>query len=81
MDTETWHVAITLADDGFDVTAKARFADCALDLVGLGVATIDLAEKSGRRAQALAALRSLESLAVALGQVAGVARPAPGGRA
>jgi hypothetical protein len=80
MDTETWHVAITLADDGFDVTAKARFADCALDLVGLGVVPIGLGETAGRPAQALAALRSLESLAAALGQVAGIARPAPDGR-
>ena len=77
METETWHVAITLADDGFDVTAKARFADCAVDLVGLGVVPIGLGEKPGRPAQALAALRSLESLAAALGQAAGVDRSAP----
>jgi hypothetical protein len=78
MDTETWHVAITLADDGFDVTAKARFADCAVDLVGLGVAPVGLGDAPGRQqVQALAAMRALQSLAEALGEMARVDRLDP----
>jgi len=75
--TETWHVAITLADDGFDVTAKARFADCGVDLVGLGVEPVGPGQRTSRASQAIAAMRSLESLAAALGQAAGADRPSP----
>ncbi len=76
MQTKTWHVAITLDDDGFDVTAKARFADCAVDLVGLGVVPIGLEAKLGPQTHALAAVRSLQSLAEALGDHSEVDRPA-----
>jgi hypothetical protein len=75
--TETWHVAITLADDGFDVTAKARFADCGVDLVGLGVEPVGPGQRTGRASQAMAAMRALESLAAALGQAARADLPAP----
>ena len=69
MNTQTWHVAITVADNGFDVTAKARLDDAAVDVVGLGVVPGTFGETTGESARALAAIRSLESLAEALGYV------------
>ena len=77
MESETWHVAITLAEDALDVTAKARFADCAVDLVGLGVAPVGLAETPGLQVQALAVVRSLRSLAEALEEMARLDRLDP----
>lgn len=70
MKTQTWHVSITIADDGSDVTARARLADGSVDVVGLGVVPTELAETTGESPFALAALRSLESLSDALSYVA-----------
>ncbi len=77
MNTHTWHVSITLAHDGFDVTARARLSDEAIELVGLGVAPVRVGEDPGRSTHVLAARRSLESLAEALGQLAQVDRLDP----
>jgi hypothetical protein len=70
MNTQTWHVAITLADDGSDVTARARLADGSVDVVGVGVVPATLHETTGESPFALAALRSLENLSDALSYVA-----------
>jgi len=70
MKTQTWHVSITLADDGSDVTARARLADGSVDVVGLGVVPADLADTTGESPFALAAQRSLENLSDALGYAA-----------
>jgi hypothetical protein len=70
MNTQTWHVSITLADDGSDVTARARLADGDVDVSGLGVVPASVHETTGESALALAALRSLESLSDALSYVA-----------
>ena len=70
MNTQTWHVSITLADDGSDVTARARLADASVDVVGLGVVPASLGDTTGEAPLALAALRSLESLSDALSYVA-----------
>jgi hypothetical protein len=70
MNTQTWHVSITLADDGHDVTARARLADGAVDVSGLGV----VHDTTGESPMALAALRSLENLSEALSYAADTQR-------
>jgi hypothetical protein len=70
MNTQTWNVSITLADDGSDVTAHARLADGTVDVSGLGVVPASLHDTTGESPFALAALRSLEDLSDALGYVA-----------
>jgi hypothetical protein len=70
MNTQTWHVSITLADDGSDVTARARLADGHVDVSGLGVVPASLHDTTGESPFALAALRSLEDLSDALSYVA-----------
>jgi hypothetical protein len=70
MNTKTWHVSITLADDGSDVTARARLADGSVDVVGLGSVPASLHDTAGEPPFALAALRSLENLSDALSYVA-----------
>ena len=66
MNTQTWHVSITLADDGSEVTARARLADGSVDVVGLGVVSTAVTDASGESPYELAAVRSLESLSEAL---------------
>jgi hypothetical protein len=70
MNTQTWHVSITLADDGRDVTARARLADGHVHVSGLGVVPASLHDTTGESPFALAALRSLEDLSDALSYVA-----------
>ena len=70
MNTQTWHVSITLADDGHDVTARARLADGAVDVSGLGV----VHDTDGESPFALAAMRSLENLSEALSYAADTER-------
>lgn len=70
MNTQTWHVSITLADDGSDVTARAELADGRHDVSGHGVAPACLRDTTGESPFALAAMRSLQSLTDALGYVA-----------
>lgn len=70
MNTQTWHVSITLADDGSDVTARARLADGSVDVVGLGVVSTAVSEAGGESPYELAAVRSLESLSEALSYAA-----------
>lgn len=70
MKTQTWHVSITLADNGSDVTALAELADGRHDVSGHGVAPASLHDTTGESPFALAALRSLRSLSDALGYVA-----------
>ena len=69
MDIHTWRVDVTLSDDGFDVIAKARFADCPVDLVGVGAAPLESGSGPQLVTQAVAAQRALESLAIALGRL------------
>ena len=70
MNTQTWHVSITLADDGSDVTARAELADGTHDVSGLGVVPASLHDTTGESPFALAAMRSLQSLTDALSYVA-----------
>lgn len=70
MNTQTWHVSITLADNGTDVTARAEFADGTHDVSGIGVVATPLADTAGESPYTLAAMRSLESLTDALSYVA-----------
>jgi hypothetical protein len=70
MKTQTWHVSITLADDGSDVTAQARLADGVVDVIGRGTVSASLPDTTGESPLALAAMRSLENLTDALGYVA-----------
>jgi hypothetical protein len=70
MNTQTWHVSITLADDGSDVTARARLADGSVDVVGLGAVSTAVTDASGESPFELAAVRSLESLSEALSYAA-----------
>jgi hypothetical protein len=70
MNTQTWHVSITLADDGSDVTARARLADGTVDVSGVGVVPATLQDTTGEALLALAAMRSLENLSEALAYAA-----------
>lgn len=70
MHHQTWHVSITLEDDGTVVTARSALEDGSIDVVGHGVVPRDLAETTGEAPFALAALRSLENLSDALSYVA-----------
>jgi hypothetical protein len=70
MNTQVWHVSITLAEDGSDVTARARLDDGSVDVTGHGVAPAPPEDTAGESLFALAAQRSLESLSDALGYVA-----------
>jgi hypothetical protein len=70
MDTQTWHVSITLADDGSEVTARATLADGDVEVRGLGVVPAALHDTTGESPFTLAAKRSLDSLSDALGYVA-----------
>jgi hypothetical protein len=70
MNTQTWHVSITLADDGSDVTALAELADGRHDVSGRGVAPASARGTTGDCCFALAAMRSLQSLTDALGYMA-----------
>jgi hypothetical protein len=70
MNTQTWHVSITLADDGSDVTARARLADGSVDVVGLGAVSTAVTDASGESPFELAAVQSLESLSEALSYAA-----------
>jgi len=73
MNTQTWHVSITLADDGSDVTARARLADGTHEVSGLAVVPA-ASEHPGGDLLTLAARRSLERLTAALGYAADSAR-------
>jgi len=70
MNTQTWHVSITLADDGSEVTARARLADGSVDVVGLGVVSTAITDASGESPYELAAVRSLSRLSDALSYAA-----------
>jgi len=70
MNTQTWHVSITLADDGADVTARAHLDDGSVDVVGLGTVSTAVTEASGESPYELAAMRSLEGLSDALSYAA-----------
>ena len=70
MNTQTWHVSITLADDGSDVTARARLADGSVDVVGMGAVSTAVTDASGESPYEIAAVRSLESLSEALSYAA-----------
>jgi hypothetical protein len=70
MNTQTWHVSITLADDGADVTARARLVDGNVDVSGFGQVPASLHDTTGESSYALAAQRSLENLTDALSYVA-----------
>lgn len=70
MHHQTWHVSITLDDDGTAVTARSALEDGSIDVVGHGVVPTNLAETTGEAPFALAALRSLENLSDALSYVA-----------
>jgi len=70
MNTQTWHVSITLADDGDDVTARAHLDDGSVDVAGMGTVSTAVTEASGESPYELAAVRSLESLSDALSYVA-----------
>jgi len=69
MITQTWHVSITLADDGSDVTARARLADGTHDVSGHAVVPTTNEHADGE-VLVLAARRSLERLTDALGYAA-----------
>ena len=70
MNTQTWHVSITLADDGSDVTARAELVGGRHDVSGRGVAPASLRDATGESRFALAALRSLQNLTDALSYMA-----------
>lgn len=70
MHHQTWHVSITLDDDGTVVTARSSLEDGSIEVVGHGEVPTNLAETTGEAPFALAALRSLENLSDALSYVA-----------
>lgn len=66
MDRNTWHVDIDVADDGHEVTARARLDDGPVATVGLGCARHDETERDLQPASALAVGRSLADLGMSL---------------